>query len=162
VLNLLFPHLYSFAKQKDIIVASVLALDESHELFHLQLSEEAYDQFCELHVILQSFPTNGGKDSWSYIWGNGEYSSRKAYKHLIGTQTIHPTFGWIWKSKCQMKQKVFFWLLLQNRLNTRAILRRRNMALDSYSCELSLRQVEEMNRHMFFRCSFAKKMLDAD
>jgi hypothetical protein len=56
-----------------------------------------------------------------------------------------------------MKQKVFYWLLLQNRLNIRAMLRRCHMVLESYSCELCLRQVEETNRHLFFRCSFAKK-----
>jgi hypothetical protein len=49
--------------------------------------------------------------------------------------TVHPVFKWLWSSKCQPKQKFFFWLLLQDRLNTRGMLRRRNMALDSYVCE---------------------------
>jgi hypothetical protein len=30
------------------------------------------------------------------------------------------------------------------------------MILESYSCELCLKQVEESNKHLFFRCSFAK------
>jgi hypothetical protein len=55
-----------------------------------------------------------------------------------------------------MEHKVFFWLLLQNRLNTRAMLQRRHLVLDSYSCELCLRKVEESNRFLFFRCSFGK------
>jgi hypothetical protein len=58
---MLFPHMYSFARQKDITVASVLALDELQGLFHLLLSEEAYEQFYKLHVVLQSLPTNGIK-----------------------------------------------------------------------------------------------------
>jgi hypothetical protein len=49
----------------------------------------------------------------------------------------------------------FFWLLLQNRLNTGAMLRRRQMQLDSYNCELCLRQNEETLQHLFLRCSFA-------
>jgi hypothetical protein len=53
-------------------VASVLELDELQDMFHLQLSEEAYDQFCELHIIIQSLTTPWGKHIWSYIWGNGE------------------------------------------------------------------------------------------
>jgi hypothetical protein len=130
----------------------VLALDELQDMFQLSLSEDAFEQFCELHIIIQSLPANGGKDIWSYIWGNGEYSSRKAYKHLIGSQAVHPTFGWIWTSTCQTKQNVFSWLLMQNRLNTRAML-----ILESYPCELCLRQVDESNRHLFFRCSFTKK-----
>jgi hypothetical protein len=39
-----------------------------------------------------------------------------------------------------MKHKVFFWLLLKDRVSTRDILRRRNQPLDIYSCELCLRQ----------------------
>jgi hypothetical protein len=45
----------------------------------------------------------------------------------------------------------FFWLLLQNRLNTGAMLRRRQMQLDSYNCELCLRQNEETLQHLFLR-----------
>jgi hypothetical protein len=55
-----------------------------------------------------------------------------------------------------MKHKVFFWLLLQNRLNTRALLRRKNMVLDSYTCELCLRQREETLRHLIILYPFAK------
>jgi hypothetical protein len=51
---------------------------------------------------------------------------------------------------------VFFWLLLKNRLNTRRMLQRKNMALDSYDCELCLLQREESLRHLFFKCSFTK------
>jgi hypothetical protein len=49
-----------------------------------------------------------------------------------------------------------FWLLLQDRLNTRGLLRRKNMYLDSYVCELCIRQREEILWHLFFRCPFAK------
>jgi hypothetical protein len=56
-----------------------------------------------------------------------------------------------------MKQKVFFCLLLQNRLNTRELLQRKNMVLDSYACELCLLQRLETLRHLFLLCPFAKK-----
>jgi hypothetical protein len=36
------------------------------------------------------------------------------------------------------------------------ILRRRNMTLDSYVCEMCLLQREETLRHLFFSCPFAK------
>jgi septation ring formation regulator EzrA len=48
-------------------------------------------------------------------------------------------------------------LLLKNRLNTRGLLKRKDMSLDSYNCELCLLQKEENLRHIFFRCPFAKK-----
>jgi hypothetical protein len=158
VLNQSFPPLYSFAKQENATVKSILSIADFYENLHLPLSEEAYEEFRELSVYLQSMEISEEKDKWSYIWGSAEYSSRKAYKHLSGSSQVQPSFGWIWRS-CQMKHKVFYWLLLQNRLNTRSMLRRRHMIMDSYACEPCLRQVDESNRHLFFRCSFAKKLL---
>jgi hypothetical protein len=52
-----------------------------------------------------------------------------------------------------------FWLLLQDKLNTRGLLRRKHMHLDSYTCELCLLQKEERLRHLFLACPFAKKLL---
>jgi hypothetical protein len=49
-----------------------------------------------------------------------------------------------------------FWLLLQDKLNTRGLLRRKHMHLDSYTCELCLLQKEERLRHLFLACPFAK------
>jgi hypothetical protein len=70
---------------------------------------------------------------------------------------VHPAIKWIWKSNCQAKHKVFYWLLLHDRLNTRALLRKKNMALDSYTYELCILQKEEKLRHLFYRCSFVER-----
>jgi hypothetical protein len=75
-----------------------------------------------MNILLQSLQAVGQNDIWSYMWGNKEYSVQKAYKHFSENDYVHPTFKWIWKSSCQAKQKIFFWLLLQNRLNTRGLL----------------------------------------
>jgi hypothetical protein len=61
-------------------------------------------------------------DKWSYILENVTYIVSKIYDHLMGHAYVHLAFKWIWRSKYQMKQKVFFWLLLQNRLDTRGML----------------------------------------
>jgi hypothetical protein len=111
---------------------------------------------------MQSLHLTNTNDTWSYIWGTKNYSSVKAYMHMLAYDLVHPTLKWIWKTKCQTKHKVFFWLLLQDKLNTRGMLRRRNMYLDSYACEMCIQQREESLRHLFFRCSFAKKLLAAD
>jgi hypothetical protein len=31
-------------------------------------------------------------------------------------------FRWLWKTCCQNKRKIFFWLLLKDRLSTRQLL----------------------------------------
>jgi hypothetical protein len=156
VLKLSFPQLHSYAKNDKVSVFSILQLDNIQNHFKLPLSEVAYEQYCELMILLQSLPAEVGNDVWSYIWGNREFSIKKAYTHLMGSNQVHPAFKWIWKSRAQMKQKVFFWLLLQNRLNTRGMLQRRNMVLDSYTWELCLHQRVETLRHLFLRFPFAK------
>jgi hypothetical protein len=134
----------------------VLEISDLEELFYLPLSEEAYEQFCELDIYLQAFQSSTDNDQWKYIWGTNHYSSAKAYTLMIGSRPLHPAFKWIWYSAYQQKHKVFYWLLLKNSLNTRSLLKRKNMQLESYDCELCILQKEERLRHLFFKCSFAR------
>jgi hypothetical protein len=97
-----------------------------------------YVQFCELQILIKGMQGANGLDQWKNMWGSGQDVAAKAYKIIIGSQSIHPTFIWIWQSSCQQKHKILYWLLLKNRLNTRGMLRMRNMHLDSYDCELCL------------------------
>jgi hypothetical protein len=157
ILQLSYPQLFSFAKDENISVSSVKEHEYLDELFNTPLSEEAFQQFCELQIIVQSIDLNNNSDTWTYIWGSGNFSAKKCYNHLIGHQSVHPSFKWLWKSHCQAKHKVFYWLLLQNRLNTRGLLRRKNMVLDSYTCDLCILQKEEKLRHLFYICPFAKQ-----
>ena len=59
------------------------------------------------------------------------------------------------------KTKGFFWLLLKDTLNMRGLLRRRNMYLESYTCENCILQLEETLPHLFLRCNFAKNCWNA-
>jgi hypothetical protein len=99
---------------------------------------------------------NEEQDIWQYTWGNN-FSSSKAYKILIGHSQHHPSVQWIWNCSCQPKHKVFFWLLLKDRLSTRKILKRKNMFLQSYSCVLCASNTEETVHHLFLQCEFAKQ-----
>lgn len=96
------------------------------------------------------------QDQWTHIWGNGVFSTAKNYKRMIGHTQVHLSTRWLWKSCCQMKHKVFFWLILHDRLNTRGILKRRNMVLDNYNCEMCIWQQEETTYHLLLRCNFAQ------
>lgn len=93
-------------------------------------------------------------DVWFYSWGSAFYIPTKAYKQLIGTRQIHPSYNWLWKSSVQKKHKVFFCLLLKGRLSTRNILRRKNRVPPSYDCVLCQQQLEETLQHLFLSCPF--------
>jgi hypothetical protein len=73
------------------------------DLFNLPLSTMAYNEFLELEVLCEttrSLNQDGSKDSWFYIWNSDEFSSKNAYKALIGWQPSAPHFSWVWSSSC--------------------------------------------------------------
>lgn len=78
-----------------------------HDMFQLPLSQQAYDQFLQLNDEIANLDVTSEYDKWVYIWDTEVYSSRQAYKYLMGTTHIHPAFKWLWKSKCQPKQGIF-------------------------------------------------------
>lgn len=151
-----FPELFSFAKKPNISLKLAADCNDLSRLFNLPLSEEAFEQFQVVQFTLQAQPWSDDSDSWTYIWGTSFFSSKRAYRQLIGYAQPSPVFRWIWKSSCQPKHKVFFWLLVQDRLSTRNILGRRNMHLPSYNCVLCSLSCEETVDHLFLECDFAK------
>jgi hypothetical protein len=151
-----FPELFSFVKNTKLTIKEAKEQDQFAGFFHLPISEQAYDQYLELQVVWEQIALSNAHDRWRYIWGSDNYSSQKAYRFFMGQTQVHPIYRLLWKSKCQPKHRVFYWLWLKNRLNTRDMLRRKNMELDSYSCENCLWQREETLYHLFLRCNFAK------
>jgi hypothetical protein len=103
------------------------------------MSRVAYNELLQLQNFLDDLPPvdHDGNDSWTYIWGQHRYSSSKYYHyHFRDIQPNLPIL-WIWKLKCIPRVKFFTWLLLNDRLNTRNILRRRRKFLeDGYNCVL--------------------------
>jgi hypothetical protein len=77
---------------KNITLGEVLAVDSFQQLFSPPLSEEAFAQYSELEIILNTTLLNDGGDSWRYIWGSSTFSSQKAYKHLTGSFLVHHVF----------------------------------------------------------------------
>jgi hypothetical protein len=150
-----FPELWSFGSVREININQA-RLASSNELFHTTLSAEAFGQLLSLQDILANLQLHDHNDIWRCSASSNLFSSQKVYFHLVGTHQSHPLFSWLWKSKCQPKHKVFFWLLLKNRLNTRSFLRRRSMPLDSFTCDNCILQIEETVIHLFFRCNFAR------
>jgi hypothetical protein len=86
---------------------------------------------------------------------NNNFSVTTTYESLVGQHQTHIAFKWLWRSSCQPKHKVFFWLLLKDRLSTRYILRRKNMILESYSSVFCQNDVEKTRDHLFLNCPFA-------
>jgi hypothetical protein len=52
VLKLSFTQLHSFAKNDLIMLSSILQIQDFAYHFNLPMSEIAYEQFCELDILL--------------------------------------------------------------------------------------------------------------
>ena len=155
-LRLTFAELFSFAKKPLLSLQCAASVTNTSSLFSLPLSTEAFAQFQQFEIILQNLELSDGVDTWMYIWGSSIFTSTKAYCQLRGRSWSHPIYKWIWKSSCQHKHKVFFWLLTNDRLSTRNILRRKHMHLPSYSCMLCSSNSEETVQHLFLNVKWPK------
>ena len=71
---------------------------------------------------------------------------------------VDPIFGWIWKCSCTLKFKVFGWLLLMDRLNTRDIMKRQHWIIQDDTCVLCHLASHEDRAHLFFACNFSQRI----
>lgn len=140
-------------------VQFVITTADPSDIFHLPLSTQAREEIRQIqadagHVLLNA----GTKDNWTCSLGQ-PYMSRKFYAFCFRDVPVDKVFQWIWKSECPIKYKVFCWLLLVDRLNTRNMLRRRhyNVANNNYACLLCDSPPEETVEHLFFSCPFSQQ-----
>lgn len=150
-----FPELYSFAVDKDISLIKLQTQEEISLLFHRPLSYQAYTQFNMVQEMINSRVATEDKDQWLYSWTSPQYSSRKMYKLLMGSSSAHIIFKNLWSTACRLRHKIFYWLLLQDRLNTRNLLHRKSMFLQDYNCAICSEGTEETLVHLFWNCPFS-------
>lgn len=157
LLQLTYPRLFSYALDSNISVKDVFDSVDRILLFSRPLSQQAYDEFMHMQQAISQFSLNPqGKDQWVTIWKDGIYTSSRYYHHCFKDVTASMIYSYIWKSKVQLKLKVFAWLLVSDRLNTRDMLRRRKWNVtDVFHCELCPTRVTEDWVHLFFQCNFS-------
>ena len=123
------------------------------------MTRQAHNELLELQHTLEQLQQvqDGTKDESTFIWGNQRFSSSKYYQNHFANVAPHPAVIWIWKSKCIPKIKFFAWLVLNDRLNTRNMLRRRcKFLVEGYNCALCQDGVEETIEHLFFSLFYLK------
>ena len=140
-----------------------LSLDIMHALdltsvLNIPLTPEAYDELAELQDQIGTVNYDVvSQDKWTFMWGNDKYS-RKLYAMAFSSLPVPVTFSWVWKSQCTPRIKVFMWLTLVDRLNTRVMLRRHNFNIQSgVNCVLCNSGNEEGITHLLFEYLFAAR-----
>jgi hypothetical protein len=157
-----YPRAFSFSLDEDKSVQDFISAPTLADNFWLPVSSQAREEIRELQNTSRDLVLDPHeKDRWVYDWGATTFTSQKYYQYCFSDITVHAAYGWLWKSKCVPKMKFFCWLLLSDRLNTRNMLRRRNICLNTgYSCMLCHNPPKETVEHLIFHCSFAKQCWD--
>jgi hypothetical protein len=152
-----FPRLFSFALDEDISVASLCSEEDISSKFFLPLSIEAFQELQVVQQIARDNPLNSEEhDQRRFVWGD-KYSPARYYRFLFEIVPKNEIMIDIWSSKTLPKIKVFLWLLMIDRLNTRDIMSRKNWITDSGTeCSLCPTASLETSAHLFLECEFAK------
>ena len=154
-----FPRLSSFAVDEELSAAAVYSkLDDLTELFHLPLSPQDFMELEAMKGWMLQNPLSLNNDVWSFCWGKN-YTAKQFYLQAFKHLTVPKSFAWIWESSCTMNFKVFAWLLMKDRLNTKDMLKRRhwNVAQDDFCVLCPLRAYED-RQHLFFTYNFSQRV----
>mgnify|MGYP000863857686 FL=1 len=156
-----FPRLFSFCIQKNSSVLEVMASGEFHSMFSLPLSEMAYRELNQLSGILSDISLDdNAKDCW--YWKHGKksgYTAKKYYDLVHEPIPTNPLLCWIWKSCCTMTIKMFAWLVIMDRVNTKDMIQRRKWKInDGPECVLCPIGALEDRNHLFFQCNFSMRV----
>ena len=150
-----FPRLYSYARDSDISV-NEFAGNDIRTCFALPLSQEAFQEYQEVEAIMSEVHISQAvNDKRTFVWGD-KYTPSKFYRFLFEQIPKNEALNAIWNSKALPKLRVFVWLLMIDRLNTRDLMLRKSWHLDSGpNCILCQQDSLEDRDHLFFGCSFA-------
>lgn len=118
-------NLFSYAQKEDISFESFMQHQEITSNFHFPISTQALRELQELNELMATIQVSTLEDTWTYIWGTNLYQSKKVNSLFFAPIHPSPSLTVIWKSKCTIKIKVSFWLLLVDHLNIRGMMQRK-------------------------------------
>jgi hypothetical protein len=130
-----YPHLYSFAKNKDISFVDAIRNNNGsiYNLLHLPLSTAAHEELNSLQNDMHDQELNGENYIWSPLWGD-YYSTKRMYNYVISEHDTPQPILDIWKTCNIPRQKFFAWLMLHNRLNTKEMMIKKNFYVEFKDC----------------------------
>ena len=155
-----FPRLFSYVKDTLVLVKEVLNNSNLLSWFHLPLSGQANEELQALQNLLQSHDRQPDlKDVCSCHGTSKSFTPKQFHISRFINHTFNPILLWIWKSCCTMKIKVFAWMLIMDRLNTKDMVERRHWHIhDGVNCVLCPTHTREDRDHLFFNCNFSQRV----
>src|SRR3954465_8295521 len=99
--------------------------------------------------MMEGYNFTGSSDVWSWKEGSkGEYTTKKYYNLVHSPIQSNPLLKWVWRICCTLKIKVFAWLVIMHRINTKDMLQRRHWRIeDGPECVLCAYHTLENRTH---------------
>jgi hypothetical protein len=95
-----------------------------------------------------------------YTKMNGDLSVAALYKLAMGTAAAASFSKFVWENYALSKAKFFDWILVQEKIQSRAMLLRKKMLTPAEAvCPICLAETEDAS-HMIFRCPLLRRFWD--
>ena len=122
-----------------------------------RLSSQARSELIAVQNILNAWTPNPGIDERSSPLESSDHRlmTSKLYRLVTSVIDACAHFNFIWQNHALPKVKFFAWLLLQEHIQCKSNLKKKNI-LDTDVCELC-NQSAETTSHLISGCSFAQR-----
>ncbi|CAN6338995.1 unnamed protein product [Urochloa humidicola] len=150
------PALYSHVRRAGASVKEVVEMGLCPFLVP-RLTHQAAKELEELEEVISFTSLNSNPDVRTsfYIGNRQQLSTSQLYRFSTSSGSECAMYKFIWRSYAPPRVKFFAWLLVQDRLQCKANLLRKNI-VDTALCELCNEEDEDAN-HLISGCSFAKQ-----
>ena len=91
---LVYPRIYSFARNSNLSVLMFFTSDLP-QLFALPQSKQAFQEYLAMSATDTLEHLNDESDRWTYVWGNGIFSSQKIYAMNFSLVHLPVYIKWI-------------------------------------------------------------------
>ena len=124
-------------------------------MFVTPMTIEAFQEYQLLMHIQGTVQIQDTPDIWRFGQSSNPCSVSKIYRVMFPQGCIHPIYKHIWDNGCVLKYRIFTWLLIQERINTKNLLSRKSFHVPSIACVLCNYHIEETSLHLFWDCDFS-------
>jgi hypothetical protein len=158
-----FPVLFSHATDAHVSVAAVLRSGLWGNLVPRLTSAGAveFDQVCAILALVQLTDLPDTHSLRLCSRKNGELSVAALYKLVLGGATVVPFAAFVWENFAPTKAKFFAWLLVQDKIQSRAALLRKNMLTAAEAGSPICGAATKDASHIIFRCPLIARFWDA-
>jgi hypothetical protein len=153
------PALFTHATNQLVSVAAVMRDGIRHHLVP-RLTTVATTGLASADALLGAIRLSDGDDSRSLsrcAKKGGELHAAALYKLSFDMSSVAPFAAFVWGSYAPSKAKFFCWLLVQNKIQSRAALHKKNvLSAANADCAICHAPSEDAS-HIIFNCPFARQ-----